>query len=116
MNQTSFYRNSSFEINQDLMESIEGSVILQEDDSDATTADEDPDISGEWEQVHDEFSENYDTIVPSRAGAFSSTLSSIQTMSYPNPPPSDPSQLTASSFMTSAASSLMSLFRGGDKR
>ncbi|KAK3093517.1 hypothetical protein FSP39_016691 [Pinctada imbricata] len=108
-------RNCSFEINQDLMESIEGSVILQEEDSDATTADESPDLAGEWEEVHDEFSDNYDTIVPSRGAGYSSALASIQTMSYPNAP-SETSQLTASGFVTSAASSLMSLFRGGDKR
>ncbi|XP_061174725.1 beclin 1-associated autophagy-related key regulator-like [Saccostrea echinata] len=101
-------RNSNFEIDRNLMASIEDSVILQEEDSD-TGGGEDELIS-DWEQVTEDVSDMSD--VPTRAG-YSSTISNIQTMSYPGQPPE---QLTASGFVTTAATSFMSLFRGGDQK
>lgn len=90
------------------MASIEDSIIFQEEDSD-TGGTEDEMIS-DWEQVSEEVT--YVTDVPARSG-YSSTLSNIQTMSYPGQPPE---QLTASGFVTSTATSFMSLFRGGDHK
>lgn len=101
-------RNSNFEIDKDLMASIEDSIIFQEEDSD--TGGTEDEMINDWEQVSEEVT--YVTDVPARSG-YSSTLSNIQTMSYLGQPPE---QLTASGFVTSAATSFMSLFRGGDHK
>lgn len=101
-------RNSNFEIDKDLMASIEDSIIFQEEDSD--TGGMEDEMINDWEQVSEDVT--YVTDVPARSG-YSSTLSNIQTMSYPGQPPE---QLTASGFVTSAATSFMSLFRGGDHK
>ena len=90
------------------MASIEDSIIFQEEDSD--TGGTEDDTIGDWEQVSDDVTDLLD--VPTRSG-YSSTVSHIQTMSYPGQPPE---QLTASGFVTSAATSFMSLFRGGDQK
>ena len=108
MNISHWNRNSNFEIDKDLMASIEDSIIFQEEDSD--TGGTEDDTIGDWEQVSDDVTDLLD--VPTRSG-YSSTVSHIQTMSYPGQPPE---QLTASGFVTSAATSFMSLFRGGDPK
>lgn len=90
------------------MASIEDSIIFQEEDSD--TGGMEDEMINDWEQVSEDVT--YVTDVPARSG-YSSTLSNIQTMSYPGQPPE---RLTASGFVTSAATSFMSLFRGGDHK
>jgi hypothetical protein len=101
-------RNSNFEIDKELMASIEDSIIIQEEESDSGGVEDE--LISDWEQVSEDVADIAD--VPARTG-YSSTVSNIQTMSYPGQPPE---QLTASGFVTTAATSFMSLFRGGDQK
>ncbi|XP_033735061.1 beclin 1-associated autophagy-related key regulator-like [Pecten maximus] len=115
---TSLGRVQSFIVNQELLQSV-GEITVSTDEereedecqAELFTREGEIGLPPDWEEVP----HNIDESEIGNRTVFSSTL---QSTSY-CPPTSDPAHLTASAFVTSAAASLVSFFRGptpSDKR